>query len=61
MSNLKNNSLNARIYPLDKAKKILAEDGIILTNHELEQLVNILTLLAQQEAEFSTKTTNIYE
>lgn len=62
MLNLNKHTLHLHTYPLDKARKILEEDGIKLTDYELEQFVNILTLLAQQEAELSTKTTNnIYE
>jgi hypothetical protein len=39
------------IYPLDKARKLLEEDGTLLTEDELKQLVSVLTLLAQKEAE----------
>ena len=38
-------------YPLEKARVILEEDGTFLNDDELKQLVNVLTLLAKQEAE----------
>jgi hypothetical protein len=38
-------------YPLDKARKILEEDGTTLTEAELKKVVAALTLLAIKDAE----------
>jgi hypothetical protein len=42
-------------YPLEKARAILQEDGTIVTDDELRQIVEILTLLAKSEAELNLK------
>ncbi len=38
-------------YPLEKARKILEDDDTYLPEDELKQLVNVLTLIAQQDAQ----------
>lgn len=38
-------------YPLEKARKILEEDGTTLSEAELKKVVAALTLLAKKEAE----------
>ncbi len=42
-------------YPIEKARVILEEDGTVLTNEELQQLVDVLTLIAKQEAELNQR------
>ncbi len=42
-------------YPVEKARKILEEDNTFLNDSELNQLIKVLTLLAEQEAELLTK------
>ena len=42
-------------YPIEKARVILEEDGTVLTNEELHQLVDVLTLIAKQEAELNQR------
>ncbi len=42
---------NTYEYPLEKARKILEEDGAKLNDVELKKVVAALTLLAKKEAE----------
>jgi tRNA1(Val) A37 N6-methylase TrmN6 len=53
--NIKLQSEKSYEYPLKKARAILQEDGTIVTDEELQQIVEILTLLAKTEAELTQK------
>ena len=53
--NIKLQSEKSYEYPLEKARAILQEDGTIVTDEELLQIVEILTLLAKTEAELNEK------
>ena len=46
-------------YPIEKARKILEADGAFLSDEELRQLVNVLTLLAEIEVKGNTQITKL--